>query len=152
MMTPLFLCTSGATLITITHWRVLLTDSVPKEKLCSMQPTCVNHNVSFVVNLDSLDDYNDLRADETGVWKRKGSPIAIVSVHTRSQTPAKIARRRKMKSFPHYYKLSRTYYNHSCSPDFHKIITTVYGKLHYVEMIPDVDTCNVWAKYSILAR
>ena len=68
--------------------RILLTDLVPKEKLCSRQPTCVNHNVSFVINLDALDDCSDIRADENGVWKRKGAPIAIVSVHTKSQKPA----------------------------------------------------------------
>ena len=102
---------------------------MPKEKLCSKQPTCVNH-VSFVINLDAPDDYSDIRADENGVCKRKGAPVAIISVHTRSQKPAQIARRTRMKSLPHYYKLSRTYYNRSCSPDFHRIITTVYGKLH----------------------
>ena len=41
----------------------------------------VCHNVAFVVNLHSLDDPKDLRADENGVWKRMGSPIAYVSIH-----------------------------------------------------------------------
>ena len=75
---------------------------MPKEKLCSKQPTCVNHNVSFVINLDALDDYSDIRADENGVWKRKGAPTAIISVHTRSQKPAQIAWRTRMKSLPSY--------------------------------------------------
>ena len=82
---------------------------MPEGKLCSRQPTCVNHNVSFAIDLDALDDYNDIRADENGVWKRKGAPIAIVSIH-KSKNPAQVARRRKMRSLPHYYKLSRTYY------------------------------------------
>ena len=114
--------------------RILLTDSVPKGKLCSRQPTCVNHNVSFAIDLDALDDYSDIRADENGVWKRKGAPIAIVSVH-KSKNPAQVARRTKMRSLPHYYKLSRTYYTHSCSPDFHRIITTVYGKFNHSTLI-----------------
>ena len=41
----------------------------------------VCHNVALVVNLQSLDDTKDLRADENGVWKRMGSPIAYVSIH-----------------------------------------------------------------------
>ena len=86
---------------------------------------------SFAIDLDALDDYNDIRADETnGVWKRKGAAIAIVSIH-KSKNPAQVTRRRKMRSLPHYYKLSRTYYTHSCSPDFHRIITTAYGKLNH---------------------
>ena len=47
--------------------RILLTDSVTKEKLCSRQPTCVNNNASFAIDLDALDDYNDIRANENGV-------------------------------------------------------------------------------------
>ena len=115
---------------------------MPKEKLSSRQPTCVSHNVSFVINLDSLDGYSDVKADENGVWKRKGAPIAIVSVHRKDQSSVQVARRTRMKSLPHYYKLSRTYYNHSCSPDFHRIITTVYGKLCSRECILHVDTNN----------
>ena len=55
---------------------------MPKEKLYLRQLTCVNHNVSFVVDFDALDGYSDIRADENGVWKQKGASIAIVSVHT----------------------------------------------------------------------
>lgn len=105
---------------------------MPEEKLCSRQPTCVKRNVSFVINLDALDDYNDIKADENCVWKRKIAPIAIVSIHTKSQKPVQSARRTRLRSLPHYCKLSRMYYNHSCSPDFHRIITIVYGKLGYV--------------------
>ena len=77
---------------------------MPQEKLYSMQPTYVNHNVSFVINLDALDDYSDIRADENGIWKQKGALIVIASVHTRSQKPAQIAWRARMKPLPHYYK------------------------------------------------
>ena len=115
---------------------------MPKEKLCSRQPTCVNHNVSIVINLDALDGYSDVRADENGVWNRKGAPIAIVSVHSKDQNSVQVARRTRMKSLPHYYKLSRTYYNHSCSPDFHRIITTVYGKFSSRVCILHVDLNN----------
>ena len=69
---------------------------MPKKKLCSTQPICVNH-VSFIINLDVLDDYSDIGADENGVWKQKGALIIIISVHTRSQKPAQIARHTKME-------------------------------------------------------
>lgn len=55
------------------------------------------HNTAFVVNLDSLDAHNDIRADENGVWKRKGAPVGYVSLHGN-----KVVRRTKMKSFDHY--------------------------------------------------
>ena len=110
--------------------QILLTNSVPKEKICSRQPTRGSHNVAFVVDLNALDDYSDIRADENGVWKRKGAPIAFVSVHTSGHdSTTKVVRHTRMKPHSHYYKLSRTYYHHSCSPDFQRIITTVYGML-----------------------
>ena len=55
-----------------------------ERKLSYRQPTCVNH-VSFVINLDALDGYSDVKADENGVWKQKGAPIAIVTVHRKVQ-------------------------------------------------------------------
>ena len=55
---------------------------MPKKRICSRQPTRVCHNVAIVVDLNALDGYSDIRADENGVWKRKGAPIATVSVHT----------------------------------------------------------------------
>ena len=62
--------------------KLLVTDSVPSAKLCSKQPVQVCRNASFIVDLHTLDDPLDIRADENGVWKRKGSPVAYVSVHT----------------------------------------------------------------------
>jgi len=106
--------------------QILLTNSVPQEKVCSTQPTQVCHNVTFVVDLNALDDANDIRADENGVWKRSGSPIAFVSIHVHDGT-TKVVRRSRMGSHRHHYKLTRTYYHHSDSPDFHRIITTAHG-------------------------
>ena len=64
---------------------VLLTDSVLPSSICSKQPVDVCRNVSFVVDLHKLDDPVDVRADENGVWVRKGSPVAYVSMHTKER-------------------------------------------------------------------
>lgn len=101
--------------------KILLTDYVPCAKICSSQPTQICHNTAFVVNMDALEDPNDIRADENGVWNRKGSPIAFVSVHG-----TKVIRRSKLGSHSHRYKLTRTYYHHSTLPDFHRIITIAH--------------------------
>ena len=89
--------------------RILLTNTVPQEKLCSIQPTKVCHNTTFVVDLHALDDIDDIRADENGVWIRKGSPIAFVSVHDNGHDgKVKVVRRSRMGSHLHYYKRSLT--------------------------------------------
>ena len=65
--------------------KILVTDYVSSIKLCSKQPTRVFRNAAFVGNLDSLDAFNDIKADENGVWKRKGAPVGYVSVHDSSE-------------------------------------------------------------------
>ena len=56
----------------------ILLGGILEEKICTSQPVLVCHNIAFVVNLHSLDDPKDLRADENGVWKRMGAPVAYV--------------------------------------------------------------------------
>lgn len=103
---------------------LLIKSTVPQRKICSKQPVRVCHNVSFVVDLHALDDPKDIRADENGVWQRNGSPVTYVSIHG-----AKVFRRTKMGNHSHHYKVSRIYYRHSSSPDFRRVIATVYGKM-----------------------
>ena len=97
-----------------------------KRKVCSTQPVHVCHNASFLVDLHSLADAMDVRADENGVWNRMGSPVAYVSVHKNGPTPT-VCKRSKLGSHAHH-KVTRVYYRHSSSPDFTRIITTVTGK------------------------
>ena len=99
-----------------------------KLRVCSTQPVQVCHNVTFLVDLHALDDPMDIRADENGVWDRKGSPVAYVSTHRNGGTTT-VYKRSHMGSHPNHYKLTRTYYRHSSSPDFTRIITTVHGEL-----------------------
>ena len=109
--------------------RLLLIESaVPQSKICLKQPVRICHNVAFVVNLHALDDPKDIRADENGVWQRNGSPVTYVSIHGHS-TSAKVFRRTNMGNHSHHYKVSRTYYRHSSSPDFRRVITTIYSEL-----------------------
>ena len=109
----------------------ILLGGIPEEKICTSQPVLVCHNVAFVVNLHSLDDPKDLRADENGVWKRMGAPVAYVSLHKNHGSVPEIKRRTKMGNHSHHYKISRTYYRHSTSSDFRRIITTVQGMQVY---------------------
>ena len=107
--------------------QILLTELVPSKKWCLKQPVHVQRNVSFVVNVSMLDDPMDIRADENGVWIRKGSPVAFVSKHIKGNSTLFYSRC-KAGNHPNHYKITRTYYRHSTSPDFKRIITIVHGK------------------------
>ena len=134
---------------------ILLTNSVPQEKVCLVQPTYVAKNVSFVVDLTSLDDHRDIRADENGVWLRKGAPVAFISIiSSNPDEKPEVFRRSKMGALTNHYKVSRTYYQHSNSPDFHRIITVTYGNaisitqlcliqwMHYLECLVGPACCT----------
>lgn len=107
---------------------LLITDTVPSSNVCSKQPVRVCRNVSFVVDLNMLDDPLDIRADENGVWKRKGSPVAYISMHT-NKGKTRFFRRTKAPTRSNHYKITRTYYRHASSPDFTRIITVVHGEI-----------------------
>ena len=80
------------------------------------------------MDLTSLDDHRDIRADENGVWLRKGAPVAFISIiSSNPDEKPEVFRRSKMGALTNHYKVSRTYYQHSNSPDFHRIITVTYG-------------------------
>ena len=106
--------------------RTLVVEDIPSSKICSVKPTRVCHNSAFVVDVHTLKDPKNVRADENGVWKRTGAPVAYISVHKgKSGEESKIMQRSKMGSFSHHF---RTYYRHSTSPDFHRVISTAYGE------------------------
>ena len=94
--------------------KLLIANLVPKEKVCSKQPVRVCRNVAFVVDLHSLDDPLDIHVDENRVWKRKGSPVAYVSLHTNSGKTT-VFKHSRMGDHPNHYKLVRTYYRHNSS-------------------------------------
>ena len=46
--------------------RLLVVDHPSEDVICRCQPVNINHNVSFVVDLESLKSPDDLKADENG--------------------------------------------------------------------------------------
>ena len=81
----------------------------------------------LLVDLNALDDPMDIRADEHGALDRKGSPVAYISLHKNGGTTS-VYKRNKLGCHSNHYKIARTYYRHSSSPDFTRIITTVHGE------------------------
>ena len=107
--------------------KIIVLKSVDRSQICTRQPTSVCRNSAYVVDLNSLDHPNDIRADDNGIWIRNGFPVAYISVHKESDGSHKIHKRSKLDKTSHHFKLIRVYYRHADSPDFKKIISTVEG-------------------------
>ena len=106
---------------------MLVVDPPADTQVCTTQPVHVNRNCSFVVNSDSLESIQDLKADDNGSWVRKGAPVVYFSVHLDKFNKKKVFKRSKMGDKGNHYKLVRTYYWHASSKDFKRIISVVKG-------------------------
>jgi len=58
--------------------RILL--QAKKEEICTQQPIGCTSSNTFVVDLSELDDRNDIRADDLGVWVNKGVKSSFCNV------------------------------------------------------------------------
>ena len=54
-----------------TATQIILNDA--EEMLCEVQPTCVNKNALFVVDLEKLRDPEDVTCDNMGSWCSSGT-------------------------------------------------------------------------------
>ena len=61
--------------------KLLIANLVPKEKVCSKQPVRVCRNVAFVIDLHSLDDPLDIRADPWSSDKKAWLVMSSSSEH-----------------------------------------------------------------------
>ena len=107
--------------------KILLVQDPDPSIVCTTQPVNVYHNVAFLVDITKRDDPNDLKADENGVWHRNGSPNTYITILTDRFGLKQVHRRSKLRELPNNCMITRTYYRHSASPDFSRIITKVKG-------------------------
>ena len=80
-----------------------------------------------MVDLHTLNDPYDIRADDNGAWNCTGTQIAYVSIHEGSSGHKSLASIQGFNNFLTNFKISRVYFKHSTSPDFKRIITTAEG-------------------------
>lgn len=102
----------------------ILLDPIFADRLLSTtHPTSVEHNVSFVIDVGSLSNPNDVRADDLGSWKCTGSrrltfmvkfsPSACHIVSSVSESSGK------------QVQIRRQYHVHGTDSDLHRMIAFV---------------------------
>ena len=63
---------------------ILMSTSIPKEKVCKLQPLGVNCNCTFIVDLDSVCT-EDMKADDLGSWRSTGTRRLYFRVNKRNK-------------------------------------------------------------------
>lgn len=112
--------------------RILL-DDYAKERLCVAPPINIAHNVTFLVDNDSLKKKEDLKCDDMGAWEHTGSPKKDITVtYTSKGKVDDIIDTSKcldiVAEHSKNFVIKRAYYVNKTSKDLKKMFCTLHGK------------------------
>ena len=104
----------------------LLDNELKDSMMCSVQPTNVENNVVFVVDLGKLETTKDLYCDDMGSWKHNGvhhlwvevDDLGFVTSHGKLKPP----------SAANVYRLTKKYFTHKTSHDLKKTTAFLGGE------------------------
>ena len=107
---------------------ILLDPDLKEEKICKTQPTDIEHNTVFVVDISRLDCIKDLGCDDMGSWKCNGVYHAWVDVDSNGFV-ASHGKKKPEKVTSNVYMITKKCYVHKTSQDLKKTIVFLAGML-----------------------
>lgn len=118
---------------------IMLDENFEESMLCQMQPTCVDKNCLFVVDLEKLSDPKDISCDDMGSWRANGTHSSHVLVDRKGLiTTISQKKAKKGKSSGRQYKLIKRYYYHKTATDLQKTIFLMQGTYTFKGV------CGLW--------
>ena len=111
--------------------QILLNPKLPSSKfICTEVPTLIHESVSFVVDVEQLDNVDDVLADDMGVWKNNGVDTNYVRISVSECKVDKVEKCTPLRESPtNVYRVKRVYRIHSTDGSLKKLTTYVYGML-----------------------
>jgi hypothetical protein len=111
----------------------ILLGNYEQENTCICQPINVCHNVSFIVDINTLQHQDDLKCDYMGAWKHNGSPKRWFRVED-EQGRKKISAlyTKQPTNEADVYELRRTYYKNCSDDSVRKIVSKLCGKSMFI--------------------
>ena len=91
-------------------------------------PTSISEGVSFVVNLNSLENKDDVSADDMGVWKNNGVDTTYVRVTMGKSSVDLVQKCSEKDTKPGTYSVKRIYRVHATDKSLKKITACIYGE------------------------
>jgi hypothetical protein len=107
-------------------FNAILNTDVSSAAVCNHKPVEVMDPAVFIVNLNSLKNPNDIKADDMGSWIHKGKPIRYFELDQGDDGEVLLAKPCSSED-SNYYKLTRVYYHHKGTPQFRKTLFYVTG-------------------------
>ena len=106
--------------------RLLLDTDLPHSKIATIQPTGVQDNHVFIVDISKLDNPEDVRADDLGSWVCNGKRRLQCAVNDQECVVDIFSKYQPKKQ--HLFTLVKLYYKHSTAGDYRRTIAEIYGK------------------------
>jgi len=109
--------------------RILLNPN--KDRVCTKLPIYIEQNCSFVVDLKSLQDPDDLKSDDCGHWIHNGRKSTSVAVWLASGKVVCVKATTKSTALDENSKvftLLRSYYSHDPHEDFKTTLYHLFGE------------------------
>jgi len=103
---------------------ILLDKNIPCSRIATSQPTCVEDNFIFIVDISKLDKPEDIRADDLGSWTCTGTRRPQCSVDEQGFVIDIITEEKSRRDM---FTLIKRYYRHSTAGDYKKTIAEIYG-------------------------
>ena len=102
---------------------------VPDEKkICHGKPTSVAKSATYIVDVRSLLDIQDIKKDQFGIWKYSGSHPQMFKVYTEEDDTISVQRCYKGISGSNIVYLRRLHCTHPSNSEFKRLICFLSGK------------------------
>ncbi len=110
--------------------RIVLHPTLQSSKFASTKvPTSINDSVSFIVDLDRLDDQSDVLADDMGVWNNNGVDTTYVRVALSESRVEVVEKCGPLGEFSaKTYLVKRVYRTHGTDASLKKLTAYVHGE------------------------
>ena len=105
---------------------IILQPNLSNKAICTMQPTCVQHNTLFIVNLSCLKSVKDLGCDDLGTWKAYGKYSSNLTVNEDGD----VSLHRDNPGTCDTYEIVKRYFQHQSSKDFTRTFFFLYSEYY----------------------
>ena len=111
--------------------RILLHPQLQSSKfVCSKVPTSISESLSFVVDLDRVDNKDDILSDDMGVWRNNRVDTSYVDVTT-SKYKVDNVKKCSPQLSKNTYAVKRVYRIHATDGSLRKLTAYLYSMSYY---------------------
>lgn len=110
---------------------LLLNPELDKSLICSERPTLVDSSATFIVDIGSLSDVDDIKRDSYGKWNYSGSRPMYFIVTFREDKTVSIEKCCSGSNSDNIYQLRRLYCKHPSNENFRRTVAMITGMMHF---------------------